>query len=243
MVGERSLPVPACLPRSRRSDRLGRSGPPPGTKPTRTGRGTQRMRRRIRHPRSTRSRDTCSGKRRAVKGSASLRLLLVDCREDLPHLVRLGLSFVVLNVHARVAGPRRLENGMGSARGARRAEVMFTNLVEILVADAFGVVSHARDDLVHGRHPLMVPRAVPLDKVIARPRRRSPQVPDAKARAGVRPRAPTRQRPRPAFPLVRAWSSVSTQSAPGGIRTPNLLIRNERGANSVAYQRLSPRAA
>src|ERR1035437_6951297 len=36
-----------------------------------------------------------------------------------------------------------------------------------------------------------------------------------------------RQRPQPAFPLVRAWSSVSTQSAPGGIRTPNLLIRNQ----------------
>src|SRR5665811_817703 len=73
----------------------------------------------------------------------------------------LAFSFVVLNVHARVAGPRRLEDGMGSAGGARRAEVIFTNLVEILVADVLGVVSHARDDLVHGRHPLMVPRAVP----------------------------------------------------------------------------------
>jgi hypothetical protein len=66
--------------------------------------------------------------------------------------------------------------------GARRAEVMFTNLVEILVSDVLGIVSHARGDLVHGRHPLTVPRAVPLDKVIARPRRRSPQVPDAKGR-------------------------------------------------------------
>jgi hypothetical protein len=71
---------------------------------------------------------------------------------------------------------------MGSARGARRSEVMFTNLVEVLVADVFGVVSHARDDLLHGRHPLMVPRAVPLDKVIARPRHRSPQAPEAKGR-------------------------------------------------------------
>src|ERR1035437_7632313 len=116
--------------------------------PTRTGRGTQRIRRRIRHPRSTRSRDTCSGKRRAVNGSASVCLLLVDCREDLPHLVRLGLTFVVLNIHAGVPGPRRLEDGMGSAGGARRAKVVFTNLVEILVADVLGVVSHARDDLV-----------------------------------------------------------------------------------------------
>src|ERR1035441_8075176 len=138
------------------------------------------MRRRIRHPRPTRSRDPCSGKRRAVKRSASLCLLLVDCREDLPHLVRLGLSFVVLNIHARVAGPRRPEHRMGSAGGARRAEVMFTNLVEILVADALGVVSHARDDLLHGRHPMMVPRAVPLNKLIARPQRRSPQVPEVK---------------------------------------------------------------
>ena len=32
-------------------------------------------------------------------------------------------------------------------------------------------------------------------------------------------------RPRPAFPLVRALFSVSTQSAPEGIRTPNLLLR------------------
>src|ERR1035438_8869623 len=77
------------------------------------------MRRRIRHPRWTRSRDTCSGKRRAVKRSASLCLLLVDCREDLPHLVWLGLSFVVLNVYARVAGPRSLEDGMESAGGSR----------------------------------------------------------------------------------------------------------------------------
>src|SRR5450759_608195 len=128
------------------------------------------MRRRIRHPRSTMSRDTCSGKRQAVKWSASLCLLLVVCREDLPHLVRLGCSFVVLNVHARVAGPRRLEDGMGSAGGARRAEVMFTNLVEILVADVLWVVSHARDDLLQGRHRSMVPRAVPSDKVIASPR-------------------------------------------------------------------------
>src|ERR1035437_1002477 len=147
--------------------------------------GTQRMRRRIRHPRSTRARDTCSGKRRAVEGSASLCLLLVDCREDLPHLVRLGLSFVVLDVHARVAGPRCLEDGMRSAGGARRAEVMFTNLVEVLVADVLGVVSHARDGLLHGRHPMMVPRAVPLDKVIAQPRRRSPQVPYAKGRPHI----------------------------------------------------------
>ena len=36
-----------------------------------------------------------------------------------------------------------------------------------------------------------------------------------------------RARPPPAFPLVRGLSSVSTQSAPGGIRTPNLLIRNQ----------------
>src|SRR5450759_1656152 len=122
----------------------------------------------IRDSRSTRSRDTCSGKRRAVKGSASVCLLLVDCRDDLPHLVWLGFSFVVLDVHARVAGPRGLEDGMGSAGGARRAEVMFTNLVEILVADVLGVVSHARDDLVHGRHPLMVPRAVPLDRSYGR---------------------------------------------------------------------------
>src|ERR1035437_1341820 len=135
---------------------------------TRTGMGIQRMRRRIRHPRSTRSRDTCSGKRRAVKGSASQRLLLVDCCEDLPHLARHGPSFVVLNVHARVAGPRRLEDGMGSAGGARRAEVMFTNLVEVLVADVLGVVSHARDDLLHGRHQVMVPRAVPLDRSYGR---------------------------------------------------------------------------
>ena len=62
---------------------------------------------------------------------------------------------------------------------------MFTNLVEILVADVLGVVSHARDDFVHGRHPLMVPRAVPLDKAIARPRRRSPQAPEAKGRLHI----------------------------------------------------------
>ena len=35
------------------------------------------------------------------------------------------------------------------------------------------------------------------------------------------------QGPRTAFPLLRGLSSVSTQSAPGGIRTPNLLIRNQ----------------
>ena len=75
---------------------------------------------------------------------------------------------------------RRLEDRMGSAGGARRAEVMFTNLVEIFVADVLGVVSHARDDLVHGRHPKMVPRAVPLRKVIARSSRRSPQAPETK---------------------------------------------------------------
>jgi len=37
------------------------------------------------------------------------------------------------------------------------------------------------------------------------------------------------QGPRRRFRWSGAWSSVSTQSAPGGIRTPNLLIRNERG--------------
>ena len=35
------------------------------------------------------------------------------------------------------------------------------------------------------------------------------------------------QGPHTAFPLLRGLSSVSTQSAPGGIRTPNLLIRNQ----------------
>ena len=109
--------------------------------------------------------------------------LLVDCREDLPHLVRLGPSFVILNIHARVAGPRRLEDGMGSAGRARRAKVMFTNLGDILVADVLGVVPHAREDLVHGRHPMIVLQVVPLDKVIARPRRHPPQVPYASRRS------------------------------------------------------------
>jgi len=59
---------------------------------------------------------------------------------------------------------------------------MFTNLVEVLVADVLGVVSHVRDDLLHGRHQMVVPRAVPLDNVTARPRRRPPQVPEAKGR-------------------------------------------------------------
>jgi hypothetical protein len=35
------------------------------------------------------------------------------------------------------------------------------------------------------------------------------------------------QGPRLRFRWSGAWSSVSTQSAPGGIRTPNLLIRNQ----------------
>src|SRR5450631_214721 len=33
--------------------------------------------------------------------------------------------------------------------------------------------------------------------------------------------------PQPAFPLVRGLDRLSQQSAPGGIRTPNLLIRNQ----------------
>jgi hypothetical protein len=36
-----------------------------------------------------------------------------------------------------------------------------------------------------------------------------------------------RARPPPAFPLVRSLDRLSQQSAPGGIRTPNLLIRKE----------------
>ena len=36
-----------------------------------------------------------------------------------------------------------------------------------------------------------------------------------------------RARPPPAFPLVRGLDRLSQQSAPGGIRTPNLLIRNQ----------------
>ena len=35
------------------------------------------------------------------------------------------------------------------------------------------------------------------------------------------------QGPRTAFPLVRGLDRLSQQSAPGGIRTPNLLIRNQ----------------
>jgi len=43
-----------------------------------------------------------------------------------------------------------------------------------------------------------------------------------------------RARPPPASPQVRAPSSVSTQRAPGGIRTPNLLIRRTvRGAQAA----------
>jgi hypothetical protein len=36
-----------------------------------------------------------------------------------------------------------------------------------------------------------------------------------------------RARPPPAFPLIRGLDRLSQQSAPGGIRTPNLLIRNQ----------------
>ena len=36
-----------------------------------------------------------------------------------------------------------------------------------------------------------------------------------------------KQTARPAFPLVGLLGSVSTQSAPEGIRTPNLLIRSQ----------------
>ena len=39
-------------------------------------------------------------------------------------------------------------------------------------------------------------------------------------------RMPGTSKPPTAFPLVGGPSSVSTQSAPGGIRTPNLLIRS-----------------
>jgi hypothetical protein len=35
--------------------------------------------------------------------------------------------------------------------------------------------------------------------------------------------------PRTAFPLVRGLDRLSQQSAPGGIRTPNLLIRKQSG--------------
>ena len=35
------------------------------------------------------------------------------------------------------------------------------------------------------------------------------------------------QGPRTAFPLLRGLDRLSQQSAPGGIRTPNLLIRNQ----------------
>jgi hypothetical protein len=38
-----------------------------------------------------------------------------------------------------------------------------------------------------------------------------------------------RARPPPAFPLVRGLDRLSQQSAPGGIRTPNLLIRKQSG--------------
>jgi integrase len=38
-----------------------------------------------------------------------------------------------------------------------------------------------------------------------------------------------RARPPPAFPLVRGLVRLSQQSAPGGIRTPNLLIRKQSG--------------
>ena len=48
------------------------------------------------------------------------------------------------------------------------------------------------------------------------------------------------QGPHTAFPPVRAWSSVSTQSAPGGIRTPNLLIRKIRRRQSSGSA-VSPR--
>ena len=42
-----------------------------------------------------------------------------------------------------------------------------------------------------------------------------------------------RARPPPAFPLVKGLVRLSQQSAPGGIRTPNLLIRKERGRISL----------
>ena len=138
-----------------------------------------------RHPRPTRSPGRCSGTRLDPGSPPSLRLLLVDRGQNRPYLIGLGLAVAVLNVHARVAGPRGLEHRVRSARPAGRTEVVFADLVEIVVADVlralFGVCHDA-----DGRTD--VPRAVPS----ASSRRPPKASPSRASAAAVRRRLPQR---------------------------------------------------
>src|SRR5260364_290958 len=70
---------------------------------------TLRMARCIRRLQATRGHGTCSGR------CSSCILQFVDGKQNLPDLIRLCLAFGVLDIHARVARPRRFKDGMTCA--------------------------------------------------------------------------------------------------------------------------------
>ena len=75
-----------------------------------------------------------------------------DRGEDLANLVWLRLAFVVLDVDARIACPRGLENVMAGTGIARLAEVVLANLEQIIEVHLTARLHRLEDRFDVGRH-------------------------------------------------------------------------------------------
>jgi len=81
-------------------------------------------------------------------------LQLLDGLEDLPNLVGLRASTVVLDVHTRIAEPWSSIDAMARTVLARRAEVLITDSTEVAEAHALRTAPHACNDLIDASHVL-----------------------------------------------------------------------------------------
>jgi hypothetical protein len=71
--------------------------------------------------------------------------------EQLTDLVGLRLPFVVLHVHARIAGPRHLPNSVAGSVLRRRAEEIVGDLAGVGEPNASGVLLHLSKEFVDAR--------------------------------------------------------------------------------------------
>jgi len=74
------------------------------------------------------------------------------CLEDLPDLIRFGLSLIILNIYAGITRPRRFIDPMASTCLSGTSKVMVADTAEIGKANPAGVFPHLHYKPDHGVH-------------------------------------------------------------------------------------------
>jgi hypothetical protein len=69
----------------------------------------------------------------------------------LPDLIGLGPALVVLDIHPRIARPRRLEEDMAASRLPGLTEELLANLEQIGKPHIRGLLAHPLENLLRGR--------------------------------------------------------------------------------------------